>query len=125
MCLDGKSWQHLIAIGIRLHQRAIGVELLPPHQTSLATLLNDGLKEAPEAVDAVTLTNAGHTRMIGEGLVEVVPDIPAHTQPIRSNPLKLPFRAHALKEHDQLELEEHHRVDRGSASCGRAVAHQI
>src|SRR4051812_3988865 len=31
---------------------------------------------------------------------------------------ELPFRADALKEHDQLELEEDHRIDRGPATLG-------
>jgi hypothetical protein len=31
---------------------------------------------------------------------------------------ELPFRANAFEEHDQLELEEDHRVDTGPAALG-------
>ena len=110
MRLDGKSRQHLVAIGIRLHQCAIGIELLPPDQTTLTTPVNDRLKEAPEDLDAVTFPNAGHAGMVGQWLVQVVAQIPAYTQTVSSDALKLALRTHAFEEHDQLELEEHEQL---------------
>ena len=67
----------------------MGIELLPPDQTTLTTPVNDRLKEAPEDLDAVTFPNAGQAGMVGQWLVQVVAQRGAYTQTVSSDAFKL------------------------------------
>jgi hypothetical protein len=66
--------------------------------------------------------------VIGQGLVEGVTEIPAVGQVEVRCLDELSFRADALEEHDELQLEEDYGVDRGPATFGvplpRPVAHE-
>lgn len=125
MALHGKTRQHLVAVGVSLDQGSVGVQLLAPHQSFVLAPVNDLLKELAEDVDAVAVTNTSHRGVVGQGLVQVVAEIPAHTETVGANPLKLALRAHPFEEQNELELKEHDRVDRGPTACGIAIAHQV
>jgi hypothetical protein len=57
--------------------------------------------------------------------VEVVSEVPAHRKAVGRNAHQLPLAADVLKEHDQLQAKEDHRVDAGPASAGIQRAHQV
>lgn len=56
-------------------------------------------------LQSVAQANAGQARMLWQGLVQVVAQIPAHAEPVGGQPHELTFRADALEEHHQLEPE--------------------
>jgi len=49
--------------------------------------------------------------MIGQGLVQIVANIPTNAEPIRRMPHQLPFRTDALEKHHELELKEDDGID--------------
>jgi hypothetical protein len=49
--------------------------------------------------------------VVGQGLVEVVAQVPSQGQAVCHRPHELALRAEVLEEHDQLELEEDDRVN--------------
>jgi hypothetical protein len=59
--------------------------------------------------------------VVGQRLVEVVAEIPAVSKVEAGGLDELAFRADALEEHGQLEFEEDHRVNRGTAAGGVAI----
>jgi hypothetical protein len=63
--------------------------------------------------------------MVGQRFGQVVAEVPAQTQSIRHDPHQLAFGADALEEEDELEFEEHDRIDRWAADPGLGVADQI
>jgi hypothetical protein len=63
--------------------------------------------------------------MVGQGLVELVPQIPSGAQATGCGAHELTLRAAPFEEHHELETEEQHRVD-GRASIRRICAiHQV
>ena len=63
--------------------------------------------------------------MVGQRLVEVVAEVPAHRKAVGRNAHQLPLGADVLKEHDQLQAKEDDRVDAGPAPTGIQRAHQL
>src|SRR6266567_4442118 len=110
---------------IGLHFSRIDVEFLPPDQSGLLTLLHNRLKEAAKDVDPIALTNARETGMVGQGLVQIVANIPPHAEPICCMAHQLPFRADALKEHHQLQFEEHNGVNRRATATSIGLLHEL
>jgi hypothetical protein len=51
-----------------------------PHD--LLTLLDDVVEEAAEDGDAVTVTDLGQAGMVGQRLMQIIPEIPAQAEPI-------------------------------------------
>src|SRR5439155_6437717 len=92
------------------------IELFAPDQSCLLALVDNGLKEATEQLDAIALTNTRETRMVGQRLIQIVADVPAHAEPISSKLHQESFRANVVEEHHQLQLEEDHRIY-GGATC--------
>lgn len=84
--IDGKPRRERIEGGIGLYLGRIEVELATPDQSRLLALLDNGLKESPKDRQAVAQADARERRMVGQRLVEVVPQIPAHAQPICGQP---------------------------------------
>jgi hypothetical protein len=91
---------------------------VPPDQTHVLAQVNDLLEEALEDADAEPLPNAGQTGVVGQRLVQRVPDVPAVAKVEAGRLDQLPLGADAFEEHDQLQLEEDDRVDGGPASLG-------
>jgi hypothetical protein len=56
---------------------------------------------------------------------EVVPQIPAQTEPVGDDPQQLPFGPQPLEEQNQVQLEEDDRIDRRPADPGVGPADQI
>ena len=48
--------------------------------------------------------------------MKVIAQIPAHRETVGCHAHQLPLGAYTLKEHHQLQLEEHNWVDRGAAT---------
>src|SRR5215212_9666763 len=63
--------------------------------------------------------------MIGQGLGEIIAEIPAHAKPVGRHAQQLALRAEVFKEHDQLQLEKDDRVNRGAAPGGIERAHKL
>ena len=63
--------------------------------------------------------------MVRYCLVQVIAQVPPQAQPVGGHPDQLSLRSHSLEEHDQLELEEDNRVDRGATDRGVAVGHDV
>lgn len=82
VALEGKPGRERIHCGIGLDFGGIDVQLLAPDQACLLALLHNRFKEAAEDCNPIARADAGQTGVIRQGLVEIVPDIPAHTQPI-------------------------------------------
>ena len=63
--------------------------------------------------------------MVGQRLVQVVAQVPVVGQVHCGRLHKVPLRRNALKEGDEVQLEEDHRVDRGSSPFLAPVSHQL
>jgi hypothetical protein len=83
----------------------IDIQLLAPNEPHLLTEIDDLLEEALEDVDSEALADAGQTGKIRQILVERVPHIPAVGYIEADHLDQFSFRANALKEHDELQLE--------------------
>ena len=104
--------------GIDFDLGAVEVQLSTPHETSFIAQIDDLLEEALEDPDPEPLPDAGQAGMIRERLVERVAEVPAVRQVEAGRLDELALRAEPLEEHDQMQLEEDHRVDAGTASLG-------
>ena len=56
--------------------------------------------------------------MVRQRFAQIVAEVPAHGDAVGDHAYELAFRAQTLEEHNELELEEDHRVHRGSAAPG-------
>ena len=56
--------------------------------------------------------------MVGQGLVEVVAEVPTHGEAVGRDAHQFPLGAQPLEEHHELELEENHRIDARPAAAG-------
>jgi hypothetical protein len=63
--------------------------------------------------------------MVGQGLAEVVSEIPAPRKAVGHNPHELALGAQILKEHHKLELEEDNRIHRRAATAGVERMYQL
>src|SRR4029453_15437154 len=100
-----------IEIGIGRDLGGIDVELTAPNQARLLTEGDDLLEETQEDVDPKALPDAGQTGVIGQRLIQRVAEIPAMGEVEAGRRDELALGADALEEHDELQLEEDHRVD--------------
>jgi hypothetical protein len=66
--------------GVSFDLRGIEVQLSAPDEAGLLAQVDDLLEEALEDVDAEALPDAGQAGVVGEGLVQGVPEIPAMRQ---------------------------------------------
>ena len=56
--------------------------------------------------------------MVGQGLEEVVAQVPSHREAVGRHAHQLPLGAQPLEEEDELQLEEDHRVHARPAAPG-------
>jgi hypothetical protein len=56
--------------------------------------------------------------VVGQWLVQIVADVPAHREAVRDHPHEPPLAPQPLEEHDELELEEDHRIHGRPAAPG-------
>src|SRR5215207_11628687 len=106
MLLHGEARRDRLQRGIRLDLGGVEVELFAPHKAGFYALLHDLLEEAAEDSKPVAIPDPGEAGVVGHGLVEVVPQIPADAQTVCCDLHQLPLGADALKEHHQLQPEE-------------------
>src|SRR5438105_14300717 len=64
-------------------------------------------------------------RMIGEWLIQIVPHIPAHAQSILNLAQEQALGADVFKEHHQLQLKKHDRINGRSSNNRVGLTHQI
>lgn len=121
----GEARNHLVAVGVGVNQGSISVERTTDQQTGFVAAPQDDLEELAEDSNAVAVADAGQAGMVGQRLVEVIAEIPAHADAVGGDELELASRADTLEELDQMELEEDDGVNRGAAEGGVALTHQI
>jgi len=63
--------------------------------------------------------------VIGQGLGEIVAQVPADAQAVGGDLHQLALGAQILEKEDELELEENHRVDARTARRSVAVPYQV
>jgi hypothetical protein len=122
----GKASRERIHGGIGQHVGRVEVKLATPDEPRLLALRDDRLEEAAKDRQPVAGTDAGQAGMVGQGLIQVVPQIPADTQPVSGQSHEVAFGSDPVEKQHQLELEEDDWINRGAASVGGvAVLHQI
>ncbi len=93
-------------------------EFPAPDQTRLLAEINDPLDEPLEDTYAQPLPDAGQARVIGQGLVQGIAEVPAMGEVEAGGLAELPLGADPFEEHHELQLEEDDRVDRGPIPVG-------
>ncbi len=63
--------------------------------------------------------------MVGQGLVQVVPEVPANAQPVSRDLHEPALRADVLEEHHQLQAEEDHGIDARTARRSVVVLDEV
>lgn len=85
----GKARNHLAAVGVGLNQGAIGIQGTTDQQAGFLTAPQDNFKELAEDVDAVAVADAGQAGVVGQGLVEVIAEVPAYADAVGADELEL------------------------------------
>jgi hypothetical protein len=96
---DSKPRGERIERSVGLHPGGVDVELAAPDQPGLLALLDNRLDELTKHLQAVAGANARQARMVGQRLVEVLAQVPAHTQPVGRQAHEEPFRAYPFEKH--------------------------
>lgn len=125
MGLDGEAGRERVERGVGINLRGIEIKFDSPDEARRPTLLDDGVKERPEDVDARAVTDARQAGVIWQGFVAVRAELPADTESIRRHREQLAFRAEPREEEHQLELEEHHGIDGWPSGGRRAVGDDL
>jgi hypothetical protein len=63
--------------------------------------------------------------VVGQGFEQVVAEVPPQREPVGDDAHQLALAPEILEEHDELQLEEDHRVDRRPAALGVERPHQL
>ena len=120
-----ETGHHRVHVGVGPHPRGVEEQLLAPHQAGLLAELHHVLEEAPEDAHPQALPDLAQGGVVGQGLVQGVPQVPAVGQVQAGRLDELALAAQPLEEHHQLELEIDHRVEARSPNPGVAVADQL
>jgi hypothetical protein len=94
----GKTCREGVERGIGLDLGRIEGEFLAPDEPSLLALLDHRLEEAPQHLQAVAGTDTRQTRMVGHRLIEMVAEVPAHTESVRRHAEERAFGADPFSE---------------------------
>jgi hypothetical protein len=94
-------------------------------QLGLLTLFDDGIKELPKHVEAIARADPAETGMTRKRLIQIEPQIPANAQAISGLTEELAFGADALGEHDELQFEEHDRINGRTTTTGIGLVHKL
>jgi hypothetical protein len=87
------------------------------------TLLDNGIEEPPKHLQAVPQADLAETGMIGQRLIQIVPEIPSDAQSIRDLTHEQAFGADIFKKHHELQLEKYDRINGWSSNSRIALAH--
>jgi hypothetical protein len=88
-------------------------------------LLDNGLEETTENLDAVARANTGETGMVGKRLAQVVAKVPQNAEPVCCMPHQLAFGTNALEKHHELQLEEDHWIYRRTTTMCIGLLHEL
>jgi len=102
------------------HFRRVEEQLLAADQPRVGAQLHNMVEEAAEEGQAVALADLAQARVVGQGLIEMVAQVPAVRQVEAGGRDELALGADPLEEHDQLQAEENHRVDARPTALGVA-----
>ena len=116
---------HPVDTGIGLYFCEIEIEFLSLYQASLNTALNNFLEKQVENTQPKTFSDLTQGTMIGNGLIQVISQVPAECQVEINHFHQLPLRTATFKEGDQLQFEEHHQVNGCSANRGIQTSNQV
>jgi hypothetical protein len=111
--------------GVGLYVGGVEIELVPIHEAGLNAELHDMLKEAEERFHSVPAADLREAAVVGQGLIEVVAQVPAVSQIQVGRLHEVAFGDDSLEEGDEVELEEDYRVDGWPAHLLVAVAHEL
>src|SRR5215207_6827027 len=125
MLLHGEARRDRLQRGIRLDLGGVEVELFAPHKAGFYALLHDLLEEAAEASKTVAIPDPGKAGVVGQGLVEVVSQVPADAKAVGDDGHQLTLASQSLEEKDKLELEKHYRIDARTAGESVTIPEQI
>src|SRR5258708_28507364 len=125
MRLDCKTGLEGVQGRIRLHLGGIDIQLLPPDQSCLLTLLHNRLEKAEKDFNPIALTDTGQARMVRKWFTQVIANVPQNAESITRMAHQLPFGTNSLKEPDQLQLEEHDGINGGAATACIGLLHEI
>jgi hypothetical protein len=103
------------------HPGGVEEEFLPPDQAGRVAEFDNPLEETLEDLAPQSIPDPREAGVVGQRLIQVIPQVPAVRQVQTGNFDELALRAESLEEHDQLELEKDHRIDGGAAVGGVAV----
>src|SRR3954466_5463942 len=98
MLLHSEAGRDRLQGGIRLYLGGVEVELFTPYKAGFYALLHDLLEEAAEGPKPVAIPDPGEARVVGQGLVEVVPQVPADAKSVSHDLHQLPLASQSLEE---------------------------
>jgi hypothetical protein len=116
MGLDSKAGSQRISGSIGGHFRPIEIEFFAPDESCLLAQLHNLFKETAKDLDPRAFTDACQTGMVGERLVQIIPEVPSDAESISGMAHQEAFGTYPLEEHHELQFEEHDGVNRG-ATC--------
>ena len=114
-----------VQVGVGLHLGRVEEQLIAAHQPCLDAEADDLLEEAAEHREAETVARARQVGVVGQRLVEVVAEVPAHREAVGRHPHELSLAPHALEEHDELQFEEDYGVDARATALGVQRPHHL
>jgi hypothetical protein len=103
----------------------IKVQLASPNQSRLLALLYNRLEKAAKDVQAVAAADARQARVVGQRFVQIVANIPPHTEPVGDQAQEVAFGANTFEEHYQLQLEEDDWINAGASTWGIALVDKL
>ena len=98
-------------VGISPDSCCIEGEFTAPYQSGFLTEINDALEELRKDIDPEPLPDARQTGVVGKRLVEGITQVSAVGEVEAGGLDEFSFQANPLEEHDELQLEEHDRID--------------
>jgi hypothetical protein len=84
--------------GVGLYGGRIEEQLFAPHEAGIHAHLDYPLEEGPEDLEPVAFADPGEGRVIGQGFVQVVAEVPANAEAVGHDPHELPLAAQILAE---------------------------
>lgn len=116
--IDGEAGHEGVDGGVGPDLSRVEVELTPPDQARLLAEIDDLLEEARKDRDAQPLSDPRQAGVVGERFIEGIAQVPAMRQVQTGGLHELALRAEPLEKHDELQFEEHHRIDGRAPALG-------
>lgn len=123
--LDREAWRQGGASGIGLDFRRVQVQFLAPDRACRAATLDDDVEEAAEDPQAVAFADLRQAGVVGQRLIQIIPQIPAQAEPVGGHCQQLTLGAQTLEEENALEFEDDDWVDAGASADGIGRADEL